>query len=68
MYEVKYEPFRINMNIDGETLIVVNEGDSLLFEDYNLFKGDNIDPLKEKFEDVVSIENIKKDALTPIID
>jgi hypothetical protein len=56
------------MNIDGETLIVVNEGDSLLFEDYNLFKGDDIDPLKEKFEDVVSIENIKKDALTPIID
>jgi hypothetical protein len=37
MYEVKYNPFRINMNIDGETLIVVNEGDSMLFEDYSQF-------------------------------
>jgi hypothetical protein len=36
-HEIMYDPFRINMSIDGETLIVVNEGDSMLFEDYRIF-------------------------------
>ena len=40
MYEVNYDPFRIKMMIDGETLIVVNEGDTMLFEDYTRFEAD----------------------------
>jgi|LauGreDrversion4_2_1035121.scaffolds.fasta_scaffold81804_2 hypothetical protein len=28
------------MQIDGETVVVVNEGDGLLFEDYRRFRAD----------------------------
>ena len=38
-----YDPFRIIMSIDGESLIVANEGDSLLFEDYNLFHSEHVE-------------------------
>ena len=68
MYEVMYNPFRIRMSIDGETLIVVNEGDTMLFEDYRLFREDNDNSVLENKEDIVTIDNIKKDAMTPIID
>ena len=68
MYEVMYNPFRIRMSIDGETLIVVNEGDTMLFEDYRLFREDNNNSLPENKQDIVTIDNIKKDAMTPIID
>jgi hypothetical protein len=46
------------MSIDGETLIVVNEGDSILFEDYRLFETKNNDPLEENKEEIVTIDNI----------
>ena len=68
MYEVMYNPFRIRMSIDGETLIVVNEGDTMLFEDYRLFREDNDNSVLENKEDILTIDNIKKDAMTPIID
>ena len=58
MYEIMYDPFRINMSIDGETLIAVNEGDSMLFEDYRLFEAKNNDPLEENKEEIVTIDNI----------
>lgn len=68
MYEVMYNPFRIRMSIDGETLLVVNEGDTMLFEDYRLFREDNDNSVLENKEDILTIDNIKKDAMTPIID
>jgi hypothetical protein len=68
MYEVMYNPFRIRMSIDGETLLVVNEGDTMLFEDYRLFREDNDNSVLENKGDIVTIDNIKKDAMTPIID
>jgi hypothetical protein len=37
IFEVQYVPFRITMRIDGETLIVVNENDNLLFENYEKY-------------------------------
>lgn len=68
MYEVMYDPFRIKMSIDGDTLIVVNEGDSMLFEDYSRFYADEDDSYSENKQVIVTTENIKKDAMTPIID
>ena len=40
----------------------------MLFEDYRLFRGDNDNSVLENKEDIVTIDNIKKDAMTPIID
>ena len=37
MYEVQFNPFRIILRIDGDTLIIVNDNDSLLFENYEKF-------------------------------
>jgi len=37
VYEVQFVPFRIKMKIDGDTLIIVNENDNLLFENYEKF-------------------------------
>ena len=67
-HEIMYDPFRINMSIDGETLIVVNEGDSMLFEDYRIFQDKNDDHFQENKQEIVTIDNIQKDAMTPIID
>lgn len=55
------------MHIDGETLIVVNEGDSLLFEDYSRFFEDKDDSFSENKEEIVTIEHVKKDVMMPIL-
>lgn len=67
VYEISYSPFRIKMQINGETLIVVNEDDSLLFEDYRRFQADIDNPVSEKRQQLVTLENINKDPFMPIL-
>lgn len=56
------------MQIDGETVVVVNEGDGLLFEDYRRFRADEDQSFTENQTKIVTEENIKGDPMMPILD
>eukprot|EP00347_Sterkiella_histriomuscorum_P017483 403349187 len=60
-YTIKYHPFRIEQYINGHLTLIVNEKDTLMFENYqNLYMFD-LDPIE-------SYEKLQGDCLKPILD